>query len=187
MAGALWALDYLFTLAANGCSGVNMETGVNHRDFISSYSPIGDDEHGGYSAKPEYYGLLAFSLAAKGSLLKTEIDGGSAALKAYATQSGRAAPVLTVINKGTEACAVTVSAGAAIRKASVIRLRAPAVSAKEGVTLGRRGGYAGGGVESSGGRRVAGPAGRIHARSAGGQCGNRANELNRGGQECQSN
>ena len=46
MAAALWVLDYMFTLAANGCSGVNMETGVNHRDFISSYSPIGDDEQG---------------------------------------------------------------------------------------------------------------------------------------------
>jgi hypothetical protein len=56
MASALWVLDYMFTLAANGCSGVNMETGVNHRGFISSYSPIGDDEHGHYSAAPEYYG-----------------------------------------------------------------------------------------------------------------------------------
>jgi hypothetical protein len=135
-AGALWALDYLFTLAANGCSGVNMETGVNHRDFISSYSPIGDDERGHYSAKPEYYGLLAFSLAGRGSLLMTEVEGGSPEVKAYATQSGRAGLALTLINKGADARTVTVSPGGAIRKASVIRLHAPALSAKEGVTLG---------------------------------------------------
>jgi hypothetical protein len=79
MAAALWVLDYMFMLAANGCSGVNMETGVNHRDFISSYSPIGDDEHGHYTAKPEYYGMLAFSLGGKGRLLKTEMDAGAPA------------------------------------------------------------------------------------------------------------
>src|SRR5208282_3920350 len=27
MASALWVLDYMYTLASNGCSGVNMETG----------------------------------------------------------------------------------------------------------------------------------------------------------------
>ncbi len=158
MAGALWALDYLFTLALSGCSGVNMETGVNHRDFISSYSPIGDDEHGHYSAKPEYYGLLAFSLAGKGHLLRTELDAGSPAVKAYATQSGRAAPVLTLINKGTATCAATVNAGAVIRKASVVHLRGPAVSAKTGVTLG------GDAVAPSGTWRIA-EAGAVQIRS----------------------
>ena len=39
LAAALWVLDYMFTLASNGCSGVNMETGVNQLGFISSYSP----------------------------------------------------------------------------------------------------------------------------------------------------
>jgi hypothetical protein len=39
MAAALWALDYLFTLASNGCSGVNMETGVNQHNFISFLLP----------------------------------------------------------------------------------------------------------------------------------------------------
>jgi hypothetical protein len=52
MASALWVLDYMFTLACNGCSGVNMETGVNQLGFISSYSPIGDDTQGHYSARP---------------------------------------------------------------------------------------------------------------------------------------
>ena len=74
LAAALWVLDYMFTLASNGCSGVNMETGVNQLGFISSYSPIGDDEQGHHSAAPEYYGMLAFSLAGRGDLLPVEID-----------------------------------------------------------------------------------------------------------------
>lgn len=138
MAGALWVLDYMFTLAANGCAGVNMETGVNHRDFISSYSPIGDDEKGHYSAKPEYYGMLAFSLAGKGQVLQTETDAGSPAVKAYATQPGKGALTLTLINKGVSASNLTVNIGSGVRgkQASVIRLLAPAVDAKAEVTLG---------------------------------------------------
>jgi len=135
MAAALWVLDYMFTLAANGCSGVNMETGVNHRDFISSYSPIGDDEHGHYSAKPEYYGMLAFSLGGKGRLLKTEVDAASPDVKAYATQPDKGALTLTLINKRVEPAAVTVSRVPGSR-AAVIRLSGPAIDAKSGITLG---------------------------------------------------
>jgi hypothetical protein len=135
MAAALWVLDYMFTLAANGCSGVNMETGVNHRDFISSYSPIGDDEQGHYSAKPEYYGMLAFSLGGKGRLLKTEMDAGTPGVRAYATQPNKGPLTLTLINKQTAQAAVTVG-GVPDGRAAVIRLRGPAIDAKSGITLG---------------------------------------------------
>jgi hypothetical protein len=138
MAGALWALDYMFTLAINSCSGINLETGVNQHDFISSYSPIGDDERGHYSAKPEYYGMLAFSLAGKGQMLKVETDAPSPACKAYATQPKEGALTLALINKGAETAAFSVNAGQNIRakRASVIRLESPAVDAKSGITLG---------------------------------------------------
>jgi hypothetical protein len=128
----------MFTLAANGCSGVNMETGVNQLDFISSYSPIGDDEHGHYSAKPEYYGMLAFALAAKGQLLAAESDANSPEIKAYAAQSGNGAIVLTLINKGDTTPVLTVHLGehGKAKQASVTRLSSPAIDAKTGITLG---------------------------------------------------
>jgi hypothetical protein len=138
MAGALWALDYMFTLAANGCAGVNMETGVNQLEFISSYSPIGDDEHGHYSAKPEYYGMLAFSLAGKGQLVTTEIDADSPEIKAYATQPGRGALTVTLINKSAGAPLITVNLGehTKAKQASLIRLSGPAIDSKTGIKLG---------------------------------------------------
>lgn len=138
MAGALWALDYMFTLAANGCAGVNMETGVNHLDFISSYSPIGDDEHGHYSAKPEYYGMLAFALVGKGQLLAVESDANSSEIKVYATQPSRGAIALTLINKGAAAPVISVNLGehTKAKQASLIRLSGPAIDAKTGITLG---------------------------------------------------
>lgn len=135
MAAALWVLDYMYTLAANGCSGVNLETGVNHRDFISSYSPIGDDEHGHYSARPEYYGMLAFSLGGKGRLLKVEMDAASPGVKAYATQPAKAPLTLTLIDKQAGPAALTVS-GMPGSRAAVIRLSGPSIDAKSGITLG---------------------------------------------------
>ena len=138
MAGALWVLDYMFTLAANGCAGVNMETGVNHLDFISSYSPVGDDEYGHYSAKPEYYGMLAFSLAGKGQLLAMESDANSHEIKTYATQPNKGALALTLINKGATAPVITVNLGehTKAKQASLIRLSGPAIDSKTGITLG---------------------------------------------------
>jgi len=138
MAGALWALDYMFTLAYNGCAGVNMETGVNQHGFISSYSPIGDDEQGHYPARPEYYGLLGFSLAGHGQLLDVAVSAAPSAIKAYATRSSAAKHVLTLINKGATASVLRVDMGnhADGLKANILRLRGPAVDAKTGITLG---------------------------------------------------
>jgi hypothetical protein len=136
MAGALWALDYLFTLACNGCSGVNLETGVNQLGFISSYSPIGDDEQGHYIARPEYYGLLAFSLAGQGALLHAQVDANTDVIKAYASQAKEGALVLTLINKGATASLVQPDTASRAGRASVIRLAGPALDAKTGITLG---------------------------------------------------
>jgi hypothetical protein len=138
MAAALWVLDYMYTLAANGCSGVNMESGVNHLDFISSYTPIGDDEHGHYVAKPEYYGMLAFAQGGKGSLLQSELTAATPAIKAYASGASRTALCLTLINKGPDDAVVDVriegrSHGA---DALITRLRAGGIDATAGVTLG---------------------------------------------------
>ena len=72
---ALWCLDYLFILASYDCEGVNMETEyINQLGFISHYSPIVHDEAGHCSARPEYYGMLAFALAGKGELLKLALE-----------------------------------------------------------------------------------------------------------------
>ncbi len=138
MAAALWALDYMFTLAANGCAGVNMETGVNQLDFISSYSPIGDDELGHYSTKPEYYGMLAFSLAGKGQMLRVDMDASSQNIKAYATRPNPKAVALTLINKGVRKASLAVSAEGRVHgpQASVMRLSGPSIDTKSGVTLG---------------------------------------------------
>ncbi len=134
---ALWVLDYFFTLAMHDAAGVNLETGVNQLGFVSSYSPIGDDGHGTYTARPEYYGMLAFARATEGGKrLGAEVSAGSLDLTAYAVGSpGRA--VVTVINKDRGgAAAVELAGGRPVRKATAMRLRAPSIESDTGVTLG---------------------------------------------------
>jgi hypothetical protein len=134
-ASALWALDYLFVLASYGCSGVNMETGVNHLGVISKYTPISDDLAGHHGAAPEYYGLLAFAQAAKGEQIAVSCDAGGINLTAYATREASGPTTLTVINKDFSRDATVEIAGAS-GNAQVMRLTGPSLAAMNGVSLG---------------------------------------------------
>jgi hypothetical protein len=92
---ALWCLDYMFALASYGCEGVNIETDINQLGWISHYSPIVHDPAGHCSARPEYYGMLAFAMAGKGDLLKVAVDSRdesaaeASTLRSAATEDGR--------------------------------------------------------------------------------------------------
>ena len=135
-ASALWALDYLFVLASYGCSGVNMETGVSHLGLVSKYTPISDDLAGHHGAAPEYYGLLAFALAAKGEQIALNCDGGGINLTAYATRAVSGAVTLTVINKDLGRDAAVEVTGIAPRQAKAMRLTGPSLTATSDVSLG---------------------------------------------------
>ena len=111
-AASLWALDYLCVLAWHGADGVNMETGVNQLGFISSYSPIADDEHGHYTATPEYYGMLAFAEGCRGERVAAHYDPGATDLTAYATVDANGAAKAVIVNKDVSADAeVRIAAG----------------------------------------------------------------------------
>jgi hypothetical protein len=135
-AAALWVLDYLFVLTSYGCSGVNMETGINHLGWISHYTPISDDLARHYGAAPEYYGLLAFAQAAKGEQIAISCDTSGINLTAYATRQDSRALTLIVINKDLHQDARVEVTGAAPRQAHIARLSGPSLSALGGVTLG---------------------------------------------------
>ena len=58
LATALWALDYMFTSAINGCQGVNFHGGGN----TAIYTPILDNGTNVIQARPVFYGLKMFSM-----------------------------------------------------------------------------------------------------------------------------
>jgi len=113
-----------------------METGINQLDFISSYSPIGDDRRGHYRAAPEFYGMLAFAEGCRGERIAVSYDAGTVNLTAYATVDADGTSTV-IVNKdeGTDAnirIAVKSKAGSA----RVLRLAAPSLDSRTGVTLG---------------------------------------------------
>jgi hypothetical protein len=139
LAAALWVLDFMCTLASAGCAGVNMETGVNQRGFISSYSPIGDDEQGHYRAAPEYYGMLAFAQSGAGRMVKSTVDAGERNVKIFAIEPARDHLVLTLINKERSYDAMIVidaNAYKPLHSGSLVRLLGSSLESKSGVTLG---------------------------------------------------
>ena len=136
-ASALWVLDFMYRLATAQCGGVNMETGVNQLGFISSYSPIGDDEHGHYVAAPEWYGMLAFAHGASGELIESEPRADNFNLEAYATLKGHTQLCITLINKEPSLdIAVNIGGVLPFRNGSVLRLSATSVESSSGVSFG---------------------------------------------------
>ena len=134
---ALWTLDFMFTLASAQAAGVNIETGVNQLGFVSSYSPIGDDQHGNYQAKPPYYGMLAFAQASEGQRVATLFDASGINLTAYAVTSTQDRLRITIINKdASRGAAVKITAPRRFANATVLRLTAPSLASEDGVKLG---------------------------------------------------
>ena len=134
---ALWALDLLFTLAFQEGAGINLETGVNQLGFVSSYSPIFEDEQGQLSARPCYYAMLAFALAGRGKRIKTTLAANGLNLTAFSTMNEAGNIWLTVINKDLASRATVKVAGLEQFAAGhVLRLTAPRFDSKTNVKLG---------------------------------------------------
>lgn len=134
---ALWVLDYMLALASADAAGVNIESGVNQLGFISWYSPIGDDEHGSYSARPEYYGMLAFAQAQRGQRVAISYDVARLNLTAYAVLSGRNRLAVVVINKdASRDASVIIAAEQHFVRANVLRLTGPSLENRVGIMLG---------------------------------------------------
>jgi glycosyl hydrolase family 79 len=144
-ASALWALDLMFTLATAEGAGMNLETGLNQLGFVSSYSPIFDDQQGNFSARPSYYAMLAFALAGKGQRIHTTVSDPEVNVTAYSVLNDLGQTWLTVINKDPRNGVRAKIAG--LRNsgsAEMMRLTAPAFDSKTDTKL------AGAEVSSSG-------------------------------------
>jgi hypothetical protein len=136
--GALWTLDFLLLLAQYGCSGVNMETGVNQLGFISSYSPIQDDGKGMNSAGVPYYGMLAFAKAAAGcsQVMPVEVETQGIDLTAYALGSHDKPRNAIIINRDRTRYGTISLRETGIVRASALRLVAPSPESTSDITFG---------------------------------------------------
>ncbi len=137
-AGSLWTLDYMLLLAQSGCAGVNIETGFNQLGFLSSYSPIRNDDAGHCMAGASYYGMLAFAIATGTNSRVIALQSGPAPEQAsfYALGGAEGVRSVVLINKTLDRPLRVSLAGLPLRNASSMRLTAPSLESKVDITLG---------------------------------------------------
>jgi hypothetical protein len=138
-AGTLWALDLMWTVAANNGQGVNFHGGE------LNYTPITVSSTGQCTANAVYYAMLAFKYGATGGVM-IPVDAGTKNYNynAYACKTS-AGYMLTIINKEQQQnISLAVSTGKTIATVNIMRLAAPSVNSTTGIT------FAGAAVKSDG-------------------------------------
>lgn len=136
--GALWTLDFMLRLAVAGCSGVNLETGVNQLGFLSCYSPIRNDAEEKASAGIPYYGMLAFAEARRGCEEMPPVEALMKGVNATVYALGRAGKPLSVVvvNRDKVREARVSLQSLSMDEVTLLRLSAPAPESVTDVTLG---------------------------------------------------
>jgi hypothetical protein len=130
-ASALWAGDFCLQMASLGCVGVNLHGGAN-----GYYSPIVGSIENGFSARPEYYGLMLAQQFAGRTLKKTTLEAQGANLTAYAAGRGTTTDQVAIFNMGDSDAELTIAAASGgFKQAAVARLQASMIDAKQGVTF----------------------------------------------------
>ena len=138
-ASSLWVIDYLFTCAQNGASGVNFHGGGDS----AGYTPIADSDGVVVEARPEYYGMYLFTLAGQGTLYQTTVSAGSLNVTAYTVRTPGGGLNLVIVNKdATNNLQVSTVLPQTINTASLLELTqltpgasAPSLTATTGVTI----------------------------------------------------
>ncbi len=130
-ASALWAGDFCLQMASLGCVGVNLHGGAN-----GYYSPIVGSIANGFSARPEYYGLMLAQEFAGRTLKRTTFEAQGASITAYAAGRGTDADLVAIFNTDGRDAEVTIGkSSGGFKRGTVGRLEASAIDAKDGVML----------------------------------------------------
>jgi hypothetical protein len=129
-AATLWALDLMWSIAANNGQGINFHGG----ELV--YSPIAVSSNGQCTAKAVYYAMLAFKYGAPGGIIiPVNITNKSSDYNAYAC-STNGSYTITIINKEQKKnISLTVNAGKTVTNINVMRLTAPAINSTTGITF----------------------------------------------------
>jgi hypothetical protein len=133
-ASALWALDFMWSVAENNGQGVNFHGGGVR--FV--YTPI-NTANGVTTARPAYYAMLAFKYgAAGGKILAPQIINRDAQdnYSVHSSINPDKSTSITLINKELEKdFSFTVQLSQAASKMSISRLSAPSVTSATGITF----------------------------------------------------
>jgi len=156
LASALWGGDYLLTLAAAGCAGVNLHGGSRSvlraalgnkmpGELVAKagsdpkggyYTPIAGEIDQGFKARPLFYGMLLANQLAGTQMRAVTLSVGGIDATAYAGQHCDGGWRIAVFNKdSTHTLDLTVQAPPPCRQGKVWRLVGPSLDATAGVSL----------------------------------------------------
>jgi len=138
-ASALWVVDFLFGCALGGASGVNLHGGGDG----PGYTPIANSGATIVGARPEFYGILLFTLAGPGALHATQLSAGTLNATGYAIEKGSGGINMVIVNKDeTQNLALTVTLPGAASTATLLQMTqrsagatGPDLSATAGITI----------------------------------------------------
>jgi hypothetical protein len=127
---ALWATDFLFSVAERGADGINFHCNLKP----GSYSPISwSKTESRYVVHPLYHAMLAFKEAGRGRILPISVKC-AANVTAHATLGADGKIRVLLTNKDlTKAVVAHLTTGRT--QGTVTRLLAPAADAKNGITF----------------------------------------------------
>jgi autotransporter-associated beta strand protein len=131
---ALWALDFMFTLAENGCQGINFHGGGDG----TGYTPIADNGTSVVEARPEFYAEKMFSLADEGSVIPAAITlSSNINFTAYGIRRPNGGISVLLNNKDTNnGVEVSINLGADVTAAQAIELTGTNLNSTNAYTLG---------------------------------------------------
>jgi hypothetical protein len=132
-ASALWVIDFLFRCASAGASGVNLHGGGDG----PGYTPIADNGASVQDVRPAYYGMLLFSMAARGSMAGVAVKGTDSSVSAWAVFGRDHSLRVILVNAGEPAgTPVDVEVPSSYRAVSLLRLENTSLAAEKGTLLG---------------------------------------------------
>ena len=127
---ALWATDFLFSIAERGADGINFHCNLKP----GSYSPVSwSKTESRYDVHPLYYAMLAFKEAGRGRVLPTHVKC-AANVTAHATLGADGKVRILLTNKDLSR-SVVANLATGRTQGSVVRLLAPSSDAKTGITF----------------------------------------------------
>jgi hypothetical protein len=100
------------------------------------YTPIANSEGIIVEVRPEYYGLLLFSMIGSGTILGTKLSSTNLNISMYAVLSPAGETNIVLVNKEQyQFMKITIKCPQVIRAAQLIELRGPALTSLTGQTL----------------------------------------------------
>jgi hypothetical protein len=155
LASALWAADYMLSLASVGCHGVNFhgggggylraalggqlpgeQTSKNRKPVQNAfYAPIAGYIGEGFSARPEFYGILLANQFAGSTLVASALNANGTNATAYAARKDNSLHIALFNKSKDQDLNLQIQTRAFYNDPKIWRLSAPALDATSDVTL----------------------------------------------------